>query len=127
MKHLLTSRHPKHIALRLSVLTIVIFASHLSPASAAPASPTLLSSLSSLSASERATLKGEVIAAIGSITKLYQDEYYLEITDTTAIPGGVEVFTRAWDEYTNPIGFGQDGTVDTSTPPGMAVVSVISR
>ncbi|OGZ13424.1 MAG: hypothetical protein A2942_01090 [Candidatus Lloydbacteria bacterium RIFCSPLOWO2_01_FULL_50_20] len=73
----------------------------------------LTPALENLPATERATLKGEAIAQIGSIPKTLHGDYWIEVTAMNPIEGGVELFARAWDTNDDPIGFGQDGTVET--------------
>src|SRR3990167_2121101 len=68
-----------------------------------------------LTAKERANIKGEEIAKIGSVSrtnvKFSGADYDIEITDIKAIAGGVEIFARAWDT-SGQVGFGKDGSVD---------------
>src|SRR3990167_9364429 len=68
-----------------------------------------------LTAKERANIKGEEIAKIGSVSttnvKFSGADYDIEITDIKAIAGGVEIFARAWDTN-GQVGFGKDGSVD---------------
>lgn len=64
-----------------------------------------------LDAKERATLKGAEIAKIGKVERTKVGDLELEVVSMNAIPGGVEVFARVWDEK-GQIGFGPDGTVD---------------
>lgn len=63
---------------------------------------------------DRATLKGEEIAVVLDSEKEIKEDrehYKIEIVSTNPIPGGIEVFIRAWDGN-GQIGFGIDGTVD---------------
>lgn len=62
-------------------------------------------------AKERATIKGQEIAKLGSILKTKVGSIWIEITEFHAIEGGVELYARAWDSE-GQIGFGKDGTVD---------------
>ena len=63
---------------------------------------------------EIANIKGQEIAKIDSVArtnvKFSGADYDIEIVDTKAIEGGVEVLARAWDAK-GRVGFG-DGTVD---------------
>lgn len=64
---------------------------------------------------ERATIKGKEIAKIGSVTRnnvtFSGADYDIEILETIAIEGGVQVLAKAWDSN-GQIGFGKDGTID---------------
>ncbi len=61
---------------------------------------------------QHANLKGQAIANIGSISKVRQGAYFIEVQRMDPIEGGVQVFARAWDANDRPIGFGDDGTVE---------------
>lgn len=66
-------------------------------------------------ANERAAFKGKEIAKLSPIAKTKRSDHfggYIEITAINAIPNGVEVLARAWDNNNQQIGFGKDGTVD---------------
>jgi YD repeat-containing protein len=68
--------------------------------------------LAGKSSAERAAIKGAEIARIGSAPRTPREGYDIEIVSAKAIPGGVEVYARAWDATGAQIGFGRDGTVD---------------
>jgi YD repeat-containing protein len=63
-------------------------------------------------ADERATIKGQEIAKLGSIAQVSRGNYQIEVVSMNQIDRGVEVFARAWDKNGQQIGFGPDGTVD---------------
>jgi len=67
--------------------------------------------LKNKNALEKATLKGKEFSKIKKLKKTKRSQYDIEIVETNAIDGGVEVFVRAWDSN-GQIGFGKDGTVD---------------
>jgi hypothetical protein len=69
-------------------------------------------SLVGLSASEQANHKGKAMAKIGSIAKVQEGEYFIEVQKMEPIEGGLQVFARAWDANDNPLGFGKDGSVE---------------
>ena len=66
--------------------------------------------------SEKANIKGQEIAKIGSVprqnVKFSEADYDIEIQSVKVIEGGVEVFARAWTSSGEQVGFGKDGTVD---------------
>lgn len=64
------------------------------------------------SPSTRASIKGEALASIGSLSKTHRDKYAIAIDSMDPIDGGVELFARVWDKNDKQIGFGKDGTVD---------------
>src|SRR3990167_9105794 len=70
-------------------------------------------SLENLDARERAKRKGEEIHRLlkGKTTRHIGVDFDIEVVDSNPIPGGVEVFARAWNKDGTQIGFG-DGTVD---------------
>lgn len=65
-----------------------------------------------LTVKERTARKGQAIAALGHIPKERQGRYFIEVVRMEPIEGGVQVFVRAWDVDNQPIGFGNDGTVE---------------
>ena len=71
---------------------------------------TLIEKLENKTAKEKATIKGLEIAKIAKGKKT-RSKYEIEITDTKAIEGGVEIFARV-SENGKQIGFGRDGTID---------------
>lgn len=74
--------------------------------------PTIESKLAGKTAKEKANLKGQEIAKLGSIAKTKKGDYSIEVVSLNPIDNGVEVFARAWDKNDNQIGFGKDGTVE---------------
>lgn len=60
---------------------------------------------------EKADIKGQELAKVGSLARTNRAEYDIEIVSISAIKGGVVVMARAWDKN-GQIGFGKDGTVD---------------
>lgn len=70
---------------------------------------------------EKANLKADEIAKIGSLNKRSIGGYEIEIININKIEGGVEVFVKVWKNK-KQIGFGRDGSVDIerfkiSNPP----------
>lgn len=67
-------------------------------------------------AKERATIKGEEIAKTKNTPRervqFSNADYDIEIVDTNAIEGGVEVFAKAWTSNGEQVGFGADGSVE---------------
>ena len=53
-------------------------------------------------ANERASFKGQEIAKIGAVARTEREGLEIEIVETNAIEGGVEVFARAWTG-SNPV------------------------
>ncbi len=60
---------------------------------------------------ERASIKGQEIANIGSVSRTSRKNYDIEVMSMEPIEGGVQVFARAWKDGVQ-IGFGTDGRVD---------------
>ena len=63
-------------------------------------------------AKERANLKGLEIVRAVKPQKYNRLNYDIEIVETKAIEGGIEVLARAWKDG-KPLGFGKDGSVET--------------
>ncbi len=59
----------------------------------------------------RASVKGVEIAKLGPMPRQSIGDFDIEVVSMNAIPGGVEVFARAWTAD-GQSGFGQDGSVD---------------
>ena len=56
-------------------------------------------------AKEKANLKSQEIAKLGSIQRELHGKYEIEITDLNAIEGGIEFYVRAWQDNV-PVGLG---------------------
>jgi RHS repeat-associated protein len=63
------------------------------------------------SSQEKANIKGQEIAKLGSIERAQRGKYEMEIVSLESIEGGVQAFVRAWDEN-GQIGFGATGAVE---------------
>lgn len=61
---------------------------------------------------ERATIKGNEFAKLGAIERTSRKDSDIEVVSIEAIPGGVQVFARAWTKDGRQYGFGTDGSVD---------------
>ena len=72
----------------------------------------LIPALAGLSATDRATLKGEAIAALGPIEKTTWGSYQIEVVSVNPVEGGVELFVKVWDANNQQVGFGVDGTIE---------------
>ncbi len=84
------------------------------PTSSTRASSThpILDSLMDRTADNSSIIKSEAISKIGRIQKTKRNDFSIEIIDMQIIPGGIQVFAKAWDAEDSPIGFGIDGTVE---------------
>lgn len=60
---------------------------------------------------ERAEIKAIEIVKLSSVLKVRVENFSIEILSFKQVPGGVEMFVRAWDKNDKQIGFG-DGSVE---------------
>ncbi|MFN3692674.1 MAG: LamG-like jellyroll fold domain-containing protein [Candidatus Paceibacteria bacterium] len=69
--------------------------------------------LNSADASEKATLKGQMIAEkVISGRRVDRKEFKIDLFGVEPIDGGLQVYLRAFDAQGNQLGFGKDGTID---------------
>src|SRR3990167_7351815 len=66
---------------------------------------------------EKANIKGQeiakqVVSVARTNVKSSGADFDIEVVETKAIEGGVEVFARAWTPDGKQVGFGKDGSVD---------------
>ncbi|OGZ57537.1 MAG: hypothetical protein A2728_00380 [Candidatus Spechtbacteria bacterium RIFCSPHIGHO2_01_FULL_38_11] len=65
------------------------------------------------SENEKANIKGIELAKLSAIPKLQRANGYIEVSKPVKINGGIRVYVRSWDKDNVPIGFGEDGTIET--------------
>lgn len=99
-----------------TILASTTIATATSTAAVASTSATILGPIESILADktpeERADIKGRELAKIGHVPRTARAGVDIEVVSAEAIPGGLQVFARAWSKDGNQIGFGHDGSVE---------------